>query len=115
MLIAPRSKGKMPQAVQNNSDVKTNLAFSNVQAYTLAVITLAIGIAVGYFARGSAPVAPPAESAQIAAAPAGTGSAPIGSAQLPGIGSAQQQQAASPEMLAKAAEPLLAKLKTNAK
>ena len=34
----------MPQAVQNNNG-KTNLAFSNVQAYTLAVITLAIGIA----------------------------------------------------------------------
>ncbi len=49
----------MSQDVQNDN-VKTNLAFSNVQAYTLAVITLAIGIAVGYFARGSAPVAPPA-------------------------------------------------------
>ncbi len=36
------------------------------QAYTLAVITLAIGIAVGYFARGSAPVSVPAETAQAA-------------------------------------------------
>ena len=45
----------MPQAVQNNNG-KNNLAFSNVQAYTLAVITLAIGIAVGYFARGSAQI-----------------------------------------------------------
>ena len=68
----------MPQAVQNNNG-KTNLAFSNVQAYTLAVITLAIGIAVGYFARGSAPVATPAgESAQTASAPAGMGNAPDG-------------------------------------
>ncbi len=104
----------MSQDVQNDN-VKTNLAFSNVQAYTLAVITLAIGIAVGYFARGSAPVAPPAESAQTTSAPAGMGNAPVGSAQLPGIGSAQQQQAASPETLAKAAEPLLAQLKTNPK
>ena len=59
MLSANRYKEytTMSQAVQNNNG-KTNLAFSNVQAYTLAVITLAIGIAVGYFARGSAPVSP---------------------------------------------------------
>ena len=106
----------MSQAVQNNNG-KNNLAFSNVQAYTLAVITLAIGIAVGYFARGSAPVATTGagESAPTASAPAGMGNAPVGSAQLPGIGSAQQQQAASPEVLAKAADPLLAQLKTNPK
>ena len=106
----------MSQAVQNNNG-KANLAFSNVQAYTLAVITLAIGIAVGYFARGSAPVSTAAESAQAASAsapaPAGMGTAPMGSAQLPGIGSTQPQQAASPEMLAKTAEPLLAQLKAN--
>ena len=84
-----------------------------MQAYTLAVITLAIGIAVGYFARGSAPVSTAGESAQATSAPAGMGGAPMGSAQLPGIGSGQQQQAASPEALAKAAEPLLAQLKTN--
>jgi cytochrome c-type biogenesis protein CcmH/NrfG len=106
----------MPQAVENNTP-KTSLAFSNVQAYTLAVITLAIGIAVGYFARGSAPVSTAGESAQTASAPApaGTGNTPMGSAQLPGIGSGQSQQPASPEMLAKAAEPLLAQLKANPK
>jgi cytochrome c-type biogenesis protein CcmH/NrfG len=103
----------MPQAVQNNNG-KNNLAFSNVQAYTLAVITLAIGIAVGYFARGSAPVSTAGESAQATSVPAGMGNAPMGSAELPGIGSTQPQQA-SPEMLAKAAEPLLAQLKTNPK
>ena len=83
----------MSQAVQDNP-VKTNLAFSNVQAYTLAVITLVIGIAVGYFARGSAPVATASENAPAASAPAGMGNAPVGSAQLPGIGSAPQQQQA---------------------
>lgn len=102
----------MSQATQNNNG-KTNLAFSSVQAYTLAVITLTIGIAVGYFARGSAPVSTAGETAQAVSAPAGLGNAPIGSAQLPGIGSTQQQQAPSPEMVAKAAEPLLAQLKTN--
>ena len=102
----------MPQAVPNENG-NSNLAFSNVQAYTLAVITLAIGIAVGYFARGSAPVSTAGQSVQSTSAPAGMGNAPIGSAQLPGIGSTQAQQAPSPEMLAKAAEPLLAQLKTN--
>ncbi len=92
--------------------------FTSVQAYTLAVITLVIGIAVGYFARGSAPATTPnvPESAQAAmSAPStpapGGAAANMGPAQLPG--STPQQQAASPEMLAKAAEPLLAQLKTN--
>lgn len=100
----------MSSSAQNKNS-NTNAGFTTVQAYTLAVITLAIGIAVGYFARGSAPVSPTMGSAE-AAAPSTTGTAPMGSAQLPGIGSSQQQ-ASSPEMLAKAAEPLLAQLKTN--
>ena len=101
----------MPESADNKKS--NSLGFTSVQAYTLAVITLAIGIAVGYFARGSAPVSAPNETAQAASAPAGMGGGAMGSAQLPGIGSAQQQQGASPEMLAKAAEPLLAQLKTN--
>jgi cytochrome c-type biogenesis protein CcmH/NrfG len=96
-----------------NSKDNNNLGFTSVQAYTLAVITLAIGIAVGYFARGSAPVAVPNETAQVASTPAGMGGGALGAAQLPGIGSMQQQQGASPEMITKAAEPLLAQLKTN--
>jgi cytochrome c-type biogenesis protein CcmH/NrfG len=100
----------MPKSADNKTS--NSPAFTSVQAYTLAVITLAIGIAVGYFARGSAPVPVPAETAQAAAAPAGMGGG-MGSAQLPGIGTMQQQEAPSPEMIAKAAEPLLALLKTN--
>ena len=96
----------MPPSADNTN--KNNLGFTSVQAYTLAVITLAIGIAVGYFARGSAPAAVPNETAQAASVPAGMGGGAMGGAQLPGIGSAQPQQPASPEMLAKAAEPLLA-------
>jgi cytochrome c-type biogenesis protein CcmH/NrfG len=97
-----------------SEDNKNNLGFTSVQAYTLAVITLAIGIAVGYFARGSAPVAVPNETAQAASVPSGMGGGAMGGAQLPGIGSTQQQQQpASPETLAKAAEPMLAQLKTN--
>jgi cytochrome c-type biogenesis protein CcmH/NrfG len=101
----------MSQTAQDNHK-NTTAGFTTVQAYTLAVITLAIGIAVGYFARGSASVSPAADNVQ-ALAPAAMGSAPMGSAQLPGIGATQQQQAPSPEMVAKAAEPLLAQLKTD--
>src|SRR5271167_3576579 len=101
----------MPESANNKTS--NTLGFTSVQAYTLAVITLAIGIAVGYFARGSAPVSAPPEPAQAASVPAGMGGGAMGAAQLPGIGSMQPQQGPSPEMIAKAAEPLLAQLKTN--
>ena len=43
----------MTQSAQDSNNSQ-GLGFTSVQAYTLAVITLVIGIAVGYFARGSA-------------------------------------------------------------
>ncbi len=103
----------MSQTAQTNNS-NTNAGFTTVQAYTLAVITLVIGIAVGYFARGSASPSAAPEAAQ-AVAPAAPGASGMGMspAQLPGIGSAQQEQAPSPEMLAKAAEPLLTQLQSN--
>jgi cytochrome c-type biogenesis protein CcmH/NrfG len=105
----------MSQSAQDNKTGQA-LGFTSVQAYTLAVITLIIGIAVGYFARGSAPSAARPETAQSApAAPPAMGAAPnMGAGQLPGIGS-QQQTGASPEMLAQTAQPLLAKLQANPK
>jgi tetratricopeptide (TPR) repeat protein len=101
----------MATSAQNKNGNST-LGFTSVQAYTLAVITLVIGIAVGYFARGSAPsaTAPAAETAAATQPPAG-----MGAGQLPGIGSSQGQDAPSPEALAKAAEPLLVQLKANPK
>ncbi|HZM11505.1 MAG TPA: tetratricopeptide repeat protein [Candidatus Limnocylindrales bacterium] len=105
----------MPESAQDKTN--TTLGFTSVQAYTLAVITLVIGIAVGYFARGSAPAAVAPEAAQTAAAtaPAGMGGrAGMGAGQLPGIGS-QQQGGSSPEMLAQAAQPLLTKLQATPK
>ena len=42
----------MSQSAQNNK--KSTTGFTTAQAYTLAVITLCIGIAMGYFGRGSA-------------------------------------------------------------
>jgi len=95
----------MSETAQNKTE-KTSLGFTTVQAYALAVITLAIGIAVGYFARGSSTATAP-EAVQAST------STPVQQAQLPGIGSPQQQQATSPEALAKSAEPLLAQLKSN--
>ena len=104
----------MSQSAQNNNS-NTTAGFTTVQAYTLAVITLAIGIAVGYFARGSASAPVGASDVQASVPGNMGGGAPMAAGQLPGIGSTQQQQAASPEMIAKAAEPLLAQIKTNPK
>jgi cytochrome c-type biogenesis protein CcmH/NrfG len=103
----------MSQSAQNKNS--NALSFTNVQAYTLAVITLVIGIAVGYFARGSAPPSPStAETAQTASpAPASGGAPNMGPGLLPGIGNTQPQDAPSPETVAKAAEPLLAELKAS--
>ncbi len=102
----------MSQSAQEGKN-NSALGFTSVQAYTLAIITLVIGIAVGYFARGSAPAATAnPEVTQSAPAAAPGGEAGMAAGQLPGIGT-QQQGGASPEMLAQAAQPLLAKLKTN--
>ena len=106
----------MTKSAQDNNGSQ-GIGFTSVQAYTMAVITLVIGIAVGYFARGSAPTVATPEVSQSApaASPAGTGGEqPMGAGQLPGIGT-QQQGGASPEMLAQASAPLLAKLQTNPK
>lgn len=106
----------MSSTAQTNTKA-TNAGFTTVQAYTLAVITLVIGITVGYFARGSASPSAASTASETAqtAAPAGTaGATGLSPAQLPGIGSSpQQQQAATPEMLAKAAEPMLTELQSN--
>src|SRR5215813_1169639 len=95
--------------------ISQGLRFTSLQAYMLAVITLVIGIAVGYFARGSAPSAS-TEVAQVpGAAPAGMGGGSgMGAGQLPGIGT-QQQEGASPEMLAQAAAHYLTKVQANPK
>src|SRR3974377_846858 len=103
---------------QSAQDSKTSqgIGFTSVQAYTLAVITLVIGIAGGYFARGSARPSTTPEVAQQAPAapPTAGGGQGMSAGQLPGIGT-QQQGGASPEMLAQAAAPLIAKLQANPK
>ncbi len=102
----------MSASAQKQS-TKSNLSFTNVQAYTLAIITLVIGIAVGYFGRGSAQPSPAAIETAQSASPAGAAPSGMGPGQLPGIGSTQQPANTSPEAIAKAAEPLLAELKAD--
>lgn len=83
--------------------------WTSTQAYTLAVITLIVGVGIGWLVRGSGgPSTPP--GTPVAGAPGATGgSMPPG--QLPGFG--QQQGKPSIEELNRAAEPMLADLKQN--
>ena len=86
------------------------------QTYTLAAICLVIGLAIGYFLRGSASPATTA-GAQDPGAPAQTNVAQT-SAQDPHAGMAQQQQQMPSldemkKMADTKAAPLLAKLKTD--
>jgi cytochrome c-type biogenesis protein CcmH/NrfG len=82
---------------------KSAKMWSNVQAYGMAAVCLLLGIAAGYFMRGSQPVAP---------AP----SAPAQQASKPPAADASSMQV-SPEalkhMAGKQAEPLLARLEKN--
>jgi len=81
-------------------------AWKPAQTYTLAAICLVIGLAIGYFLRGSA------SPAAAAAAPEATAQ----QAQDPHAGMAQQRMPSLDEMKQmadKQAEPLLAKLKTD--
>jgi cytochrome c-type biogenesis protein CcmH/NrfG len=106
----------MPESAQDKK-TKLSISFTSMQAYSLAIITLSIGLAVGYFARVSTPSAVSSVAAQTAPAtapPGMAGRAVMGNAQLPGIGT-QQQTGMSHEMMAEAAKPLLAKLQTNPK
>ncbi len=80
----------------------TNNQWTSVQAYTLSVICLLIGIAGGWFIRGSQAPATPGPVESVAAAPAGTSGQPTPSP-------AQMKQMADTQ-----AAPLLAKLKADA-
>jgi len=99
----------MSETAQNENN-NGNAGFTTVQAYTLAVITLAIGIAVATSPADRPACHRPRVTMCKLRRPV-PWQRSHGAAQLPGIGSTQQQQAPSAEMVAKAAEPLLAQLK----
>lgn len=89
-----------------NSAQNQNQNWTATQAYVLAVICLVVGIALGYFIRGSASPAQTATTSAPESAAAMSGQ--MGPGQLQAI---PQQQSA--EVVAAAAQPLLDALKKN--
>ncbi len=87
-----------------NSAQTQNQNWTPTQAYVLAVICLVVGIALGYFIKGSASPTQPATTASAPAAAQG----PMGPGQLQAI---PQQQSA--DIVAAQAKPLLEALKAN--
>lgn len=90
------------------NEIVTIQGWSTTQAYTLAVVCLLLGGAIGYLLRGSEPAA--VAPAQAAAAVPGN----IGQAQIPGF-AAVPGGGSSPELVDKAAQPMLEELKRNPK
>ena len=91
--------------------------WTTTQAYTLAVVCLLLGGALGYLLRGSEPAAVvPAQAAQAAQTAQAPVQAPgnLGPGQIPGFGSVPGSGAA-PEMVDKAAQPMLEAIKRNPK
>ncbi len=83
--------------------------WTTMQAYTLAVVCLLLGGAMGYLLRGSEPAAVIPAQAATSQSPSGLGQGQIpGFTSVPGSGS-------SPELVDKAAQPMLEALKTNPK
>jgi cytochrome c-type biogenesis protein CcmH/NrfG len=89
----------MPKAVVSNSN--TAGSWTSTQAYIMAIVCLLIGIAVGYFVRGSA-------------APAGS---PVAAASPASMPAGQAPQQVTPQQLKQMADqqaaPLLAQLKNS--
>ena len=90
-------------------DTVTVTGWSTTQAYTLAVVCLLLGGAIGYLLRGSEPAA--VMPAQAATAPAPANMAP---GQIPGFGGVPGG-GSSPEVVDKAAQPMLEALRKNPK
>ncbi len=83
--------------------------WTTTQAYTLALVCLLLGGALGFLLRGSEPSAVAPVQAASGQAPAGLGQGQIpGFSNVPGSGT-------SPELVDKAAQPLLEALKKNPK
>lgn len=80
-------------------------SWTSSQAYSLAIVCLLLGVAVGYFLRGSAT---PAVAATAATASASGG---MGPAQIPGAGGGPGGAAITAEMVDQSAQPLLTALK----
>ncbi len=94
---------------ETNSQPAAGSAWEAKQVYAMAVISLVVGLAIGYLFRGSQSLAPPAQPAAAAAPPA---------AAPGGMGATAQKMPTLDEMKVmadKKAEPLLEKLKADPK
>ncbi|MGB9104213.1 MAG: tetratricopeptide repeat protein [Terriglobales bacterium] len=92
------------------SEIVTIQGWTTMQAYTLAVVCLLLGGAIGYLLRGSEPAAvAPAQAATQTEAPAN-----MAPGQIPGFGGVPGG-GNSPEMVDKAAQPMLEALQRNPK
>lgn len=101
-----RGRRREGEMAKNTNPEAVSSTWSSVQAYSLAVVCLLLGVAVGYFLRGSAaPAVPAAAAAETAQAPAG-----MGAGQIPGVGGSA---AMTPEMIDKSAQPMVDALKQN--
>jgi tetratricopeptide (TPR) repeat protein len=86
----------------------TNSTWKPGQTYAMAVVCLVIGLAIGYFLRGSAAPTPPASAMAAAAQPSADPHAGMGQQPMPTL---EQMK----KMADKQAEPLLTTLKTDPK
>lgn len=89
----------MPQGKGSNSNSNTASGWTGTQAYVMAVVCLLIGVAVGYFVRGSA--------APVRASAAATAPSSVPDAQGTSVTPAQLKQMADQQVT-----PLLQQLKT---
>ena len=85
---------------------KQSPAWRPAQAYTLSVICLIVGLAIGYFLRGSASSSVTAATPEAATAPAPPGMTAPSQQRMPSLDEMKQ-------MANKQAEPLLEKLKSD--
>jgi cytochrome c-type biogenesis protein CcmH/NrfG len=101
-MMARNGNGNKPEAVKTTG-------WTTMQAYTLAVVCLLLGGAIGYLLRGSEPAAVLPAQAAVTQAPANMAPGQIpGFSGVPGSGN-------SPEMVDRAAQPMLEALRKNPK
>ncbi|HUA15312.1 MAG TPA: tetratricopeptide repeat protein [Verrucomicrobiae bacterium] len=95
----------------DKAESSASRGWSAVQVYTMAVICLVVGVALGYLFRGSASSPASSPSAQAAGAPASADAGASPAAMSPHMPSLDELK----HMADKQAEPLLAQLKSDPK
>ncbi len=101
----------MPSSTRKESETTGSGTWTSPQAYLLAVITLVVGIGVGWFARGSGNTAPQAAAPTMSSPMTQQAGGPMGPGQIPGFGA--PSQAPNLDELNRKAAPLLQELGQN--